>query len=104
MTSYLAAPTRVVVPRIRLLIRIIILITVIEYSILVVVLLISIGLSQINGTLHLKDDWRVKETLMSGVEIGDNSGYGPPYVDRIWLGAYYNKIPIYPIFYLLKRD
>ena len=28
--------------------------------------------------------------------------YIPPYVDRIWLWVYYNKIPIYPIFYLLK--
>ena len=26
--------------------------------------------------------------------------YSPPEVDRIWLWAYYNKIPIYPIFYL----
>ena len=24
--------------------------------------------------------------------------------DRIWLWVYYNKIPIYPIFYLLKGD
>ena len=30
--------------------------------------------------------------------------YGPPQVDRILLWAYYNKIPTYPIFYLLKRD
>ena len=28
----------------------------------------------------------------------------PPCVDRIWLWVYYNKIPIYPIFYLLKGD
>ena len=28
--------------------------------------------------------------------------YSPPEVDRIWLWVYYNKIPIYPIFYLLK--
>ena len=27
-----------------------------------------------------------------------------PYVDRIWLWVYYNKIPMYPIFYLLKGD
>ena len=30
--------------------------------------------------------------------------YSPPYVDRIWLWAYYNNIPLYPIFYLLKGD
>ena len=29
-------------------------------------------------------------------------GYSPPKVDRIWLWVYYNKIHIYPIFYLLK--
>ena len=29
---------------------------------------------------------------------------GPSSVDRIWLWVYYNKIPIYPIFYLLKGD
>ena len=28
--------------------------------------------------------------------------YSPPKVDRIWLWVYYNKIPIYPIFYLLN--
>ena len=28
--------------------------------------------------------------------------YSPPQVDRMWLWVYYNKIPIYPIFYLLK--
>ena len=28
----------------------------------------------------------------------------PPQVDRIWLWVYFNKIPIYPIFYLLKGD
>ena len=28
----------------------------------------------------------------------------PPEVDRIWLWGYYNKIPIYPILYLLKGD
>ena len=30
--------------------------------------------------------------------------YSPPKVDRLWLWAYYNKILIYPIFYLLKGD
>ena len=30
--------------------------------------------------------------------------YSPPEVDRIWLRVYHNKIPIYPIFYRLKRD
>ena len=30
--------------------------------------------------------------------------YSPPEVDRIWLRVYYNKIPIYPPFYLLKGD
>ena len=28
--------------------------------------------------------------------------YSHPEVDRIWLWVYYNEIPIYPIFYLLK--
>ena len=28
--------------------------------------------------------------------------YSPPEVDRIWLWVYHNKIPIYPIFFLLK--
>ena len=31
-------------------------------------------------------------------------GLCPPLVDRIWLWVYYHKIPIYPIFYLLKGD
>ena len=35
------------------------------------------------------------------VSIG---AYSPPQVDRIWLRVYYKKIPIYPIFYLLKGD
>ena len=35
---------------------------------------------------------------------GIGGGYGHPYVDRIWLRVYYNEIPIYPIFYLLKGD
>ena len=30
--------------------------------------------------------------------------YSPPEADRIWLWAYFNKIPIYPVFYLLKGD
>ena len=30
--------------------------------------------------------------------------YSPPYVGRIWLPVYVYKIPIYPIFYLLKGD
>ena len=30
--------------------------------------------------------------------------YSPPQVDRKWLWVYYNKIPNYPIFYLLKGD
>ena len=28
--------------------------------------------------------------------------YSPPQVDSIWLSVYYNRFPIYPIFYLLK--
>ena len=32
------------------------------------------------------------------------SVYSPPYVDRIWLWVIHDKIPIYPIFYLLKED
>ena len=34
----------------------------------------------------------------------DNSSYSPPKVDRIWVWVYSNKIPIYPIFYLLNGD
>ena len=30
--------------------------------------------------------------------------FSHPEVDRIWLWVYFNKIPIYPIFYLLKGD
>ena len=30
--------------------------------------------------------------------------YSPPEVDRMWLWVYQNKIPKYPIFYLLKGD
>ena len=30
--------------------------------------------------------------------------YSPPGVYRIWLWVYYTKIPLYPIFYLLKGD
>ena len=30
--------------------------------------------------------------------------YSSPKVDRIWLWLYYNKIPIYPVFYLRKGD
>ena len=30
--------------------------------------------------------------------------YSPPSVDRIWLWVVHNKIPMYPIFYLLKGD
>ena len=41
-------------------------------------------------------------------EKGDSkyraNSYSPPYVDRIWFWVYYNKVPIYPIFYLLKED
>ena len=29
-------------------------------------------------------------------------GYSPPGADRTWLWVYYNKIPIYLIFYLLQ--
>ena len=66
--------------------------------------IISIAVSQRNGTLHLKDAWRVKKGLISGVKNGDNSGCSPPYIDRIGLWVYYNEIPIYPMFYVLKGD
>ena len=34
--------------------------------------------------------------------IAVTNTYSPPQVERIWLWVYYNKIPIQPIFYLLK--
>ena len=37
-------------------------------------------------------------------EPADGKDYSPPEVDRTWLWVYYKKIPIYPIFYLLKAD
>ena len=48
-----------------------------------------------SGTLVPRDD------LLAGFKYSE---YSPPSVDRIWLWVYCNKIPIYPIFYLLKRD
>ena len=30
--------------------------------------------------------------------------YSPPEINTVWLWLYYKKIPIYPIFYLLKGD
>ena len=30
--------------------------------------------------------------------------HSPPQVGRIWLWVYYNKVPIYYIFYILKGD
>ena len=36
--------------------------------------------------------------------LGCPGNYCPALVDRIWLWVHYNKIPIYPVFYLLKRD
>ena len=41
--------------------------------------------------------FRVVEDML-GIQIQ----YSLPYVDRLWLWVYYNKVPIYPIFYLLK--
>ena len=38
-------------------------------------------------------------------KLGLRRGYNPPQVDTINMaGVYHNKIPIYPIFYLLKGD
>ena len=42
--------------------------------------------------------------VVTAVIICVTLAYSHPYVDRIWLWAYYNKIPIYPIFYLLKGN
>ena len=48
--------------------------------------------------------------LGSGFEKSEDSAvrtrgvYSPPSVDRIWLWVNHNKIPIYPIFYVLKGD
>ena len=40
--------------------------------------------------------------LICGLQVGKR--YSPPLVGGIWLWVYYNKIPIYPIFFLLKGD
>ena len=40
--------------------------------------------------------------LRSGEAL--TNSYSPPSGDRVWLWAYYNKIPMHPIFYLLKGD
>ena len=41
-----------------------------------------------------------------GVTKGDSRSleYSPSLVRRMWLWVYYNKVPIYPIFYLRKGD
>ena len=43
-------------------------------------------------------------TMILGVLSRIPWGYSPPKVDRIWLWVYYNKIPIYRIFYLPEGD
>ena len=40
--------------------------------------------------------------LLHVIECSSANNYSPPEVDRIWLWVYYNKIPLYPMFYLLK--
>ena len=40
----------------------------------------------------------------NGATFSSFGTYIPFYVDRIWLWDHYNKIPIYPIFYLLNAD
>ena len=64
-------------------------------------------------TLSNPSQWRnCKPPLLLSVQPGTLGlflersplDYGPPEVDRIWLWVYYNKVPIYPIFYLLKGN
>ena len=38
------------------------------------------------------------------MQAGLMQGCSAPEVDGIWLWVQYNRIPIYSIFYLLKRD
>ena len=44
------------------------------------------------------------ESTVQGLGVRGLWVYSHPEVDRIWPWVYYHKIPIYPIFYLLKGD
>ena len=49
--------------------------------------------------------WKMEHSYgLHGSRVPQNpKPYSPSKVDRIWLWVYYNKIPIYPIFYLLNK-
>ena len=46
----------------------------------------------------------ISNTSPRFMAVGILSRYSPPEVERIWLWVYYNKNPIYAIFYLAKGD
>ena len=58
-----------------------------------------VGDASLHG--HIKPPPRLAIILTSKLPLMSCS---PPYVDRVWLRVYYYKIPINPIFYLLKGD
>ena len=62
------------------------------------ILLLSIAFHKVNRFLIT---WFNARKTSATVRMVGYS-YSPPEVDRIWLE--YNRIPIYPIFYLLKGD
>ena len=51
----------------------------------------------LSGRVTLKPQTLTPSTTQLGFRA-----YSPPEADRIWLGVYHNKIPIYPMFYLFK--
>ena len=57
------------------------------------------GLMELESKSQRINTWGPK-----GFPCSQFRAYSPSFVDRIWLRAYYNKIPISPIFYLLTGD
>ena len=61
------------------------------------------GLRNLGRVAGCRDlGFRVGEFSIWGSVISVFRVHSPPQVDRIWLWIYYNKIPMYPILYLLK--
>ena len=61
-----------------------------------------LGLS-VDGGFGLQGT-RTFKAFLGAIRNRNFDRYNPPYVDRIWLWVYYDKIPIYPMFYLPKGD